>query len=322
MRLSAFPTPDRGAPDTPPPGTAPLAAPILVLWLSSTTNWIPFAQHRVLAQAPHHGGHAVVQLAVDPRLRAIGVVGHLDQLRGRRGQAQIDELAAERAQRVRPPRRSGPRRPSPALTPSVWPSRTLTRLQVRGDRRSRAARSGRPRGAPRIFAVSRCDLRPPPSGCRGSRCRGCRGRATPGLRPAPESACIEVMITERRPKRRASGASATTRPVVGAVRDRHHEALPAALALLALHEHGVLEVHAGDQDRDVVLVAERRRGRDHRHAAARSAPRARAPRRSRRPRRRGRAARIERRRRRPPAATRTPRAAAPRRPSAAGRSAR
>ena len=51
----------------------------------------------------------------------------------------------------------------------------------------------------------------------------------------------------------------------GAVRDRYHEALPGALALLALHEHRVLEVHARNHDRYVVLVAERRRGRHHGH---------------------------------------------------------
>jgi hypothetical protein len=39
----------------------------------------------------------------------------------------------------------------------------------------------------------------------------------------------------------------------GTVRDRRHEALPAPLPLLALHENGVLEVHAGNQDGYVVL---------------------------------------------------------------------
>ena len=39
---------------------APLAAPILVLWESST-NFTPLRQHRVLSHPAHHGGHAVVR---------------------------------------------------------------------------------------------------------------------------------------------------------------------------------------------------------------------------------------------------------------------
>src|SRR5215510_1269505 len=72
--------------------------------------------------------------------------------------------------------------------------------------------------------------------------------STPPLRPAPETACNDVMTTVSSPKVLTSGA-------VGIRRDKP---FPATLLALLLDEPGMVVVHTRDQDWHVVLIAKRR----------------------------------------------------------------
>jgi len=86
---------------------------------------------------------------------------------------------------------------------------------------------------------------------------------TPGERPAPEQACMEVINTRSMPKASYRGLRAMAKPVVvqlGTGVTKPFQPLPFPLFG---DEEIVVEVHARDEDRDVLLVSERRRRGNH-----------------------------------------------------------
>src|SRR5262245_11877626 len=73
--------------------TAPAAAPMRVLWLT-TMYFTPFGS-TVLADATDRGRHAPAVVAVETGLRTIGIVVDLDPLSRRRGQPELASLVAD-----------------------------------------------------------------------------------------------------------------------------------------------------------------------------------------------------------------------------------
>ena len=86
-----------------------------------------------------------------------------------------------------------------ANTASVWPSMTFTRVQVQLTGKS-AGSIPCPLTFPNIFCVSTCTFSSS-FGMKGMTLSRVSMPLTPGLRPAPDSACMEVMITSCSPNR-------------------------------------------------------------------------------------------------------------------------
>ena len=132
-------------------------------------------------------------------------------------------------------------------TLSVWPSIDghASRLRADDDRVRRTTASlQRPEDLLRLAL----DLLFFAARCTGRRCRGCRATARPDS-PAPDTACIVVTITRRRPNWR-SGASAIASTTVEQFGLVTIAPRPAAFAALAREQREVVGVDFGDQQRD------------------------------------------------------------------------